>query len=79
MKKLFFSAVALFAFSSVSMANTIAENETSSFELKALKDKHEFCVNVAADVLCEIDPYDLMTDVEAHDMYQIAYEICMKS
>lgn len=79
MKKLFFSAVALIAFSSVSMANTITEDDSNIVELTPPKDKHEFCVNVAADVLCEIDPYDLMTDVEAHDMYQIAYQICMNS
>ncbi|MCZ8330613.1 MAG: hypothetical protein O9282_04805 [Flavobacterium sp.] len=73
MKKIFFSAVALVAFSSVSMANTIEIDEKIILD----SPKTDFCSNVAADVLCELDPYDELTPTQANAVYQIAMYICL--
>lgn len=89
MKKFIFSAVAMIAFVGSSMANDVAEKELFIVdkedpyytELAIVEEgpKDEFCVNVAADLLCELDPFDELSDVGAHNLYQIAYAICMRS
>lgn len=58
MKKLFFSAMALVAFSSVSMASTIAENErtdiTNSMEEVVVKKDYWDCALIANTVYQEL-------------------------
>ena len=67
MKKLLFSAIALVAFSGVSMANTIEEERTID------------CVQVAIAALDAADPNNTMTNVQAHNFYQAQYNACEKS
>ena len=75
MKKLFFSAVALIAFSSVSMANTIEIDEK-----KVMDDpKTDFCSNVAADVMISVDPGCNLPDATYNAMYQDALNLCLKN
>ncbi|MEM0543037.1 hypothetical protein WFZ85_10425 [Flavobacterium sp. j3] len=69
MKKLFFSAVALVAFSSVSMANTDLVKETEV-------DTAVNCYLWAADALCLMDADNSMSDLTAHDAYQDLLAIC---
>lgn len=89
MKKVIFSAIAMIAFVGSSMANGIAEMGLIIFDtekslitelaLEVVGPQDEFCVNVAADVLCELDPFDELSDINAFNIYQVAYAICMRS
>jgi hypothetical protein len=80
MKKLFFTAIALVAFSGISMAKTITDldvsNKTNSFSNEKLLIISDYwgCSAVASQVydeLMEIDPYGAM--IEANE----AFDDCM--
>ncbi|TDP61934.1 hypothetical protein [Flavobacterium dankookense] len=84
MKKLFFSAVALIAFSSVSMANNITIEEESISNINKIEQKRilddpktDFCSNIAADVLSSRDPDNKLSSVEAYRIYQISLNACL--
>ena len=75
MKKLLFSAIALVAFSSVSMGNTVELEVT-----KVVDDPQtDFCSIVAADVMTSIDPGNNLSDVTYNQMYQSALNLCLKN
>lgn len=70
MKKLLFSAVALVAFSSVSMGNTM--------ELEATISNEDCCMYSAADQLEWMDADNSMTGAEANGLYQYLYNLCIE-
>ena len=75
MKKLLLSAIALVAFSSVSMGNTVELEVT-----KVVDDPQtDFCSIVAADVMISIDPGNNLSDVTYNQMYQSALNLCLKN
>ncbi len=75
MKKLFFSAVALIAFSSVSMANTI-EIEVVSLDIKEdVRNDYWDCAKIASDVYNEI--FELTYSADALLEADKAFEDCM--
>ena len=84
MKKLFFSAIVLVAFSSVAMANTIdidvvikdyqiegAQQEKGIEDIRAVN-----CATYAMDALEFLDSDNHMTPVQAHNVYQSLYSHC---
>lgn len=75
MKKLLFSAVALVAFSSVSMGNTIDIKETTVVD----DPQTDFCSIVAADVMTSIDPGNNLSDATYNQMYQSALNLCLNN
>jgi hypothetical protein len=79
MKKLFFSAVALVAFSSISFANTSTEEKPKGKELseKKLVGDTETCYMRASYYLEIMDPYGCLPDTTANDVYQNYYLFCM--
>jgi hypothetical protein len=89
MEKVIFSAIAMIAFVGSSLASGIGgiglfivDKENPNVTELALVEKgpkNDFCANVAADVLCELDPFDELSNVGAHNLFQIAYAICMRS
>ncbi|WP_396142920.1 hypothetical protein [Flavobacterium sp.] len=86
MKKLMFTAIALVAFSSASMANTIADEEVvkDNSEVKKEVTQQQIealpknCALWAANMTCLMDPDNNLTDMGAFGMYQAFYETCMK-
>ena len=76
MKKLFFSAVALVAFSSVSMGNTL---EVSLTDELSIQPREIDCVAVAIAALDAADPNNTMTQAQANAFYQAQYNDCEKS
>ena len=64
-----FTAIALVAFSSVSMANTIEIEEVREIN----------CVDVAIAALDAADPNNTMTNVQAHNFFQGQYDACERS
>jgi hypothetical protein len=64
-----FTAIALVAFSSVSMANTIEIEEVREIN----------CVDVAIAALEAADPNNTMTNVQAHNFFQAQYNACERS
>ena len=70
MKKLFFTAIALVAFSGVSMASNIEITD---------ENPPVDCVAVAIAALDAADPNNQMTSLQAHNFYQGQYDACIKS
>jgi hypothetical protein len=74
MKKLFFTAIALVAFSGISMASTV--------EVKVEKDMPVLnvdCVKVAIAALDAADPNNEMTQAQADKFFQGQLNACYKS
>ena len=77
MKKVFFTAIAMIAFSSASMANTIAEeevvvNKEEKKEVVAKKD----CFAFALLIYDIVDPNNTMNDEDASTVLNNAYHYC---
>lgn len=73
MKKSLFTAIAVIAFSGVTMANTVTNKEVKKENLEVLED---CCLLSAADVVDSwCNDYEL-TDVEAIELYQFSYALC---
>lgn len=73
MKKLFFSAVALVAFSSVSMGNTIVDKEEEKVTVNV------DCIAVAIAALDAADPNNTWSSTRANSFYQGQLNACYKS
>jgi hypothetical protein len=74
MKKLFFTAIALVAFSVVSMAKT--GDSKTVIELPLIEID---CIKVAIAALDAADPNNEMSPVQANTFYQAMYNACEKS
>jgi hypothetical protein len=78
MKKLFFSAVALVAFSSFSMANTIEKGKEKEKEKEKVTVNVD-CVAVAIAALDAADPNNTWSSTRANSFYQGQLNACYKS
>ena len=76
MKKLLFSAIALVAFSSVSMGNTI-EIEDPKIELSVVNNDETTCAKKAIAFLTLIDPNDNLSAMDAFMYYRGYVDACL--
>ena len=72
MKKLAFIALAVMAFSGVSMAGTLEVKEVK----KEVVLKADYCQEFAMDFIAEMDPNNEMGSVDANNAYQDLLDMC---
>lgn len=72
MKKLAFIALAVIAFSGVSMAGTLEVKEVK----KEVVLKADYCQEFAMDFIAEMDPNNEMGSVDANNAYQDLLDMC---
>lgn len=77
MKKVIFTAIAMIAFSSASMANTIADEEVNVLKIESINIvKEDTCLDFAIAELEIVDPDNTLSGIDAHDYFQAMYDIC---
>ena len=76
MKKLVFIALAVVAFSGVSMAGTLEIKEVKKEDNKKETVPPDHCQEFAMDFIAELDPNNEMSPVDANNAYQDLLEMC---
>ena len=76
MKKLLFSAIALVAFSSVSMGNTVEVNQLNKQYFQPVEVN---CDTVATEALLAADPDCTFTPTQAFKFYRAQFKACEDS